>query len=171
MAEWTDGQLFTGTQRGDAAAVRELLARHGDYLYGIARTLTRTPADADDAVQDTLAAVLTATFRGDAGLRTFLVSILVRQAARQRRRKRPWMRLVGGDGPAVPADAARAVDAKLDLAALLEKLSPEHREVLVLREIEGHAYEQMARTLGVPRGTVESRLSRAREQLRKLWEK
>ena len=170
MAEWTDGQLFSGVQRGDEAAVRELLSRHGDYLYGIARTLTRTPADADDAVQDTLAVVLTAKFRGDAGLRTFLVSILVRQAARQRRRKRPWMRWTGGDEPADAADEAGAVDARIDLAALLERLSPEHREVLVLRELEGQSYEDMAKTLGIPRGTVESRLSRAREQLRKLWD-
>ena len=57
----------------------------------------------------------------------------------------------------------------MDLAAMLETLSDEHRQVIVLRELEGLSYEEMARTLHVPRGTVESRLHRAREELRKRF--
>ncbi len=57
--------------------------------------------------------------------------------------------------------------AKLDLHAALAELSPEHRQVLVLRELDGMGYEQMAVALGVPRGTVESRLHRARAELRR----
>jgi RNA polymerase sigma-70 factor (ECF subfamily) len=57
----------------------------------------------------------------------------------------------------------------MDLAVMLEQLSPEHREVIVLRELEGMTYEQIAATLEVPRGTVESRLHRAREDLRKRF--
>ncbi|MDB5328365.1 MAG: sigW 10 [Phycisphaerales bacterium] len=161
---------MAGVARGDSAAMRELLRLHGDYLFGVARTLTNSPADAEDAVQETLAALMTAKFRGDASLRTFLVSIVVRQAALIRRRTRPSVRLAD-DEMSGGADPQSAVDAKLDLAGLLARLSPEHREVLVLREIEGRNYEEMAESLGVPRGTIESRLHRARETLRKLWQK
>jgi RNA polymerase sigma factor (sigma-70 family) len=62
-----------------------------------------------------------------------------------------------------------AADARMDLAGMLERLSEEHREVVVLREIEGMSYEEMSAVLGVPRGTVESRLHRAREQLKRLF--
>ena len=167
--DWTDAKLMAAVARGDARAMGEVLRRHGDYLFGVARTLTNSAADAEDVVQETLAALLTAKFRGDAGLRTFLVSIVVRQAALVRRKHRPTMRLVDDNLPA--ADEQTAADAKMDLAVLLEKLSPEHREVLVLREIDGQGYEEMSRTLAVPRGTIESRLHRAREALRKLWQK
>ena len=162
--------MMAGIARGDSAAMRELLRLHGDYVFGVARTLTNSPADAEDAVQETLAALMTAKFRGDASLRTFLVSIVVRQAALIRRRKRPTLRLADDEVPE-QADPQSAVDAKLDLAGLLARLSPEHREVLVLRELEGRNYEEMAESLGVPRGTIESRLHRAREMLRKLWQK
>ncbi|MGC4034228.1 MAG: RNA polymerase sigma factor [Tepidisphaeraceae bacterium] len=160
---------MTAVARGDGHAMAELLRRHGDYLYGVARTLTNSPADAEDAVQETLAALLTAKYRGDASARTFLVSIVVRQAALIRRRTKPVMRLVDDSAPPDEANEQLAVDARLDLASLLEKLSPEHREVLVLRELQGQGYEEMAKTLGVPRGTIESRLYRAREQLKQLW--
>ena len=62
-----------------------------------------------------------------------------------------------------PADH---VGRQIDLQAALRQLSAEHREVLVLREFDGLAYEEIAQVLGVPRGTVESRLHRARNELR-----
>jgi RNA polymerase sigma-70 factor (ECF subfamily) len=57
------------------------------------------------------------------------------------------------------------VDHKIDLAAVLQHLSPPHREVIVLRELQGMTYEEIAQSLGIPRGTVESRLHRARLDL------
>jgi len=62
-----------------------------------------------------------------------------------------------------PSDA---LDVRMDLLEVLSGLSPEHREVVVLRELEGMSYDEIAGVLGVPRGTVESRLFRAREKLR-----
>jgi RNA polymerase sigma-70 factor (ECF subfamily) len=166
----------------DEAAFRTLLDRHANYLYGIARALTgNNAADADDLVQDVFVAMLTSHFRGESSVRTWLVKILVRRSAMMRRsrsRKILPLRMAtgGGDvsssedrsGPvAKPSSTGpAAVDARLDLAAMLEKLSPDHRRVIVLRELEGLSYEEMADVLGVPRGTVESRLHRAREELR-----
>jgi RNA polymerase sigma-70 factor (ECF subfamily) len=62
--------------------------------------------------------------------------------------------------------AATSIGAKIDLQAALQLLSEEHREVLVLREFEGMSYDEMAEAIGLPRGTVESRLHRARAELK-----
>ena len=166
--EPSDLQLMEGIARGDEEAFGQIVRSHGRYLFGVARTLTRDLAEAEDAVQETWAWLLRAKFRGESSLRTFLVSLTVRQCALIRRKRRGWLRSVR------PPEAAHAgdenqVDAKLDLARLLEKLSTEHREVLVMRELQQMTYEDMARVLALPRGTIESRLHRARIQLKELW--
>ncbi len=173
-----DPALVRQIGRGDAAAFRVLVELHGRYLYGIAHALTGNTADAEDLVQETFAAAANGRFRGESSIRTWLVRILVRRAAMWRRSLR---RRVSRE----PLDAGRsesptaevvappetsATDARLDLAAMLECLSPEHRAVIVLRELEGMSYEEMAAALDVPRGTVESRLHRAREELRRRFE-
>jgi RNA polymerase sigma-70 factor (ECF subfamily) len=170
-----DAQLLRLIGRGDESAFRELVNRHARYLYGIAYSLTQNPSDAEDVVQETFVAVLKSKFRGESAVRTWLVQILVRQAALLRRTRSRKI------GPA-PSDEARkdlsvaaagsavsGSDARLDLAVMLEALSPEHRQVIVLRELEGMTYEEMAATLAVPRGTVESRLHRARAELRERF--
>ncbi|MEA2736198.1 MAG: polymerase sigma-70 factor, subfamily, partial [Humisphaera sp.] len=79
-------------------------------------------------------------------------------------------------GPAIararssPSQPA-AVDRRLDVMAVLKTLSEPHREVLVLREIRGLSYQEIAQVLDVPRGTVESRLSRARAEFREKLSK
>ena len=170
--EWSDAELLAGVSRADEAAFREIVRLQGNYLYGIAWTLTGSVAEAEDAVQETLTALLSAKFRGEASLKTFLVSILVRQAALIRRKRRGWLRLATEsveDRTEEAVSDQQAIDAKLDLAGLLERLSPEHREVLVMRELQGMSYDEIAKVLSVPRGTIESRLHRAREKLAMLW--
>jgi RNA polymerase sigma-70 factor (ECF subfamily) len=124
-------------------------------------------------VQETLIAAVDAsrTFRGESSVRTWLVRILVNRAAMSRRatsrREKHEDALVAGQRPARPP--TESADAKLDLSAMLETLNAQHRQVIVLRELQGLSYEQMAEALDVPRGTVESRLHRAREELRKRF--
>lgn len=172
-----DFELARLSGRGDAAAFGALVERHGRYLYGVAFALTGNSADAEDVVQEALAGAWKGKFRGESSVRTWLVQILVRQAGMLRRKRRRHGRLVSleaaaADGPAFeaagPSAAASAV-ARLDLAEMLAGLSAEHRAVVVLRELEGMSYEEMARVLEVPRGTVESRLHRAREELRRRY--
>lgn len=166
-------ELVRQIGRGDAAAYRLLVEREARYLYGIAHALTGNPADAEDLVQETFAGLLKSRFRGDSSLRTWLVSILVRQAAmmrRSRKRRRESASDVEGDAPVRSPHAASAVtDARLDLSVMLESLSADHRAVIVLRELQGMSYEEIANTLRIPRGTVESRLHRAREELRQRY--
>ena len=92
---------------------------------------------------------------------------------RSRRREQSNVSLdaSGVNEPAVASGAlgGGGADARLDLSVMLAALSPEHRQVILLRELEGMSYEAIAETLGVPRGTVESRLHRAREELRKRF--
>lgn len=171
-----DIELVRQVSRGDPEALRTLVAAHGAYLHGVAHALTGSPADAEDLVQETLVAAMKGGFRGDATLRTWLVQILVRRAAMLRR----WYRRKGGAAsleaappgllPAAPSgDGPASADARLDLATMLHGLSMEHRTVLVLRELQGMTYDEIAAALRVPRGTVESRLFRAREELRRRY--
>src|SRR5205814_5137207 len=108
-------------------------------------------------------------FRGEASVRTWLVKILVKRAAMLRRTRSRKTTIsmevdVVGESAGVGASEAR-----LDLTTMLAELSAEHRAVIVLRELEQVSYEEIASTLDIPRGTVESRLHRAREEMRKRF--
>lgn len=164
-----DVDLLRRIAGGDEAAFRALVDRHARYLTGIALTLSGNAADADDLVQETFTAVLTSRFRGEAAARTWLVNILVRQAAMLRRRRSRQRGVpLGGPEPAGPSPVG-ASDARLDLARMLDRLPPDQRQVIVLRELHGLSYQEMADVLRVPRGTVESRLHRARAALKELF--
>lgn len=170
----TDADLVRRAQRNDGAAMDELVGRHAPDLFALAISLTGNRPDAEDVVQETLVGAvkgLTA-FESRSSVKTWLTKILVRQVARRRRKRRPEsLDAIDGpepDGPASPESSGPAtqVQRRLDVQTMLQTLSMEHREVLVLRELQGLSYDEIADALDVPRGTVESRLHRAREQLR-----
>jgi RNA polymerase sigma-70 factor, ECF subfamily len=167
----SDVELLRRIAHGHQDAFRELVDRHSRYLFGIAYSLTGHSSDAEDVVQETFVAVINSKFRGESAVRTWLVQILIRRAAMLRRSKRRSTTSLDGakDASAVAARGTGGSDAKLDLAVMLEALSVEHRQVIVLRELEGMSYEEMSVALGVPRGTVESRLHRARNELRERF--
>lgn len=154
---------------GDARAFHQLVDAHADYLYSVACAMLGKGPDAEDVVQDAFIAAMKGLrhFEGRAALRTWLVAILVRQVAVLRRKRRAMQALPeeAMSDPAGHRDAASA-DARMDVMHVLAQLSPEHREILVLRELEGMSYDEIAAALGVPRGTVESRLFRARQEIR-----
>jgi RNA polymerase sigma-70 factor, ECF subfamily len=162
---------------GDEAAFRLLVDREARYLYGVAHALAGNAEDAEDLVQETFASVLNGRFRGEASVRTWLVGILVRRAAmlrRSHRRRHGHRPLDAGTAEAAAAEMATSsetagTEARLDLSVMLQSLSAEHRAVIVLRELQGLTYEEIAATLRVPMGTVESRLHRAREELRRRF--
>ncbi len=125
--------------------------------------------DAEDVVQEAFTGAFRGLggFQGRSSVKTWLTRILMTQAARSRRsksRRRPEVNQDAVDASEVPPSAAAGV--KMDLHAALAKLSDEHRRILLLREFDGMSYDELAQTLDVPRGTVESRLHRARAELR-----
>ncbi len=166
----SDEQLLRRSQRGSQEAFAEIVRRHGRYLYGIAHALLGDPFDAEDAVQEALLAAVSADFRGDSTVRTWLVGITVRQAGMLRRKRFRWLRKPLPPPEVDQPDASAAVDARIDLATMLARLPMEQREIIILRELEQMTYDQIAQALNIPRGTVESRLHRARQQLRTLFE-
>lgn len=174
LAAASDLELVQRARRGDASAFHLIVDRYARRLYGLAYSLLGDAADAEDAVQETLAGAYRGIgrFEERSSLWTWLARILYRQASRQRRRGRqrdvlPISIDSGSDTLAAPMPVVVASDVRLDLSAALTRLSADHREVIVLREIEQMSYEEIADVLGVPRGTVESRLHRARAELRK----
>jgi RNA polymerase sigma-70 factor, ECF subfamily len=172
-----DVGLLQKAAAGDGRAFHALLDRHMDRLYRLAVSLVGNAADAEDLLQETFAGAFKGLdgFEGRASVGTWLTRILVMQTARFRRdRKRKPMGSIesaGFDEPTASQSTGEpsgtgGVDVRIDIQAALLQLSPAHREVLVLREFEQMSYEEIAEVLGVPQGTVESRLYRARAELR-----
>ncbi|HXE51699.1 MAG TPA: sigma-70 family RNA polymerase sigma factor [Tepidisphaeraceae bacterium] len=154
-----------------------MIGRHAPDLLRAARGLCRSGGDAEDLVQETLIEAYKGIgkFDGRASLRTWMSRILLRRAGRMWRKRyrrggdvtlESAMEASRPDEALVVAGQMREVEHRVDLAGILETLAPEHREVLVLREIQGLAYGEIAQMLRVPQGTVESRLHRARSALR-----
>jgi len=173
----SDAQLVRRARRGDDSAFHELVDRHAGRLFGLAVSLLGNSADAEDVLQETLAGAVRGLggFRGHASVKTWLTRILVNKVARLRRSQRlrraaPLEEAIEapqGDPPTGATATGRA-DIRMDVAAVLTRLSEQHRAVILLREMQQMSYEEMADALGVPRGTVESRLFRARQRLKEL---
>jgi RNA polymerase sigma-70 factor (ECF subfamily) len=168
-----DASLVARARRGDAAAFRRLVDRHAAGLFAAAVSLVGSAADAEDLLQETFAGAFRglARFEGRSSVKTWLTAILVRRVAMHRRRTgRKEARLVdlaaAADIATDRSPATGAVDARIDVLTAVQALNPAYRDVLVLREWQGLSYEEIAEALDVPRGTVESRLFRARQALR-----
>ncbi len=172
----TDGELVRRARSGDEGAFCLLVDRHARRLYGLARSLLGNASDAEDVVQETLLGTLKGLgrFRGEASVGTWMTRILVNTTAKLRRTRsrRPAQALddacAGGVYVPTVSGGSPAADARMDVSAVLDHLSQEHRTVIVLRELQGMSYDEIASAVGVPRGTVESRLFRARKQLKDL---
>jgi len=158
-------------QKGDTSAFHELVERYAQYLYGVARSLVGNPADAEDVLQETYTGALKGcrSFRGNSSVKTWLTQILVRQAAGYYRKKaRRKVVPIDVDIEENRLQHTVSSDSRMDVSEAIDALSPNHREVIIFREIKGMSYDQIAEVLDIPRGTVESRLFRARGELKNL---
>jgi RNA polymerase sigma-70 factor, ECF subfamily len=171
----TETELIRKLRQGDPLAFHRLVDCYANRLYGLAYSLLGSAEDAEDVVQETLGGAFRSigAFQQRASLWTWLAKILVRQVARVRRSAGPLRMMtieasehvLNGFGPQSRSPVA-GVDAKVDVAAALASLALEHRQVVVLRELQQMSYREISDVLEVPMGTVESRLYRAREELR-----
>ncbi len=169
--------LLRAAQGGDQAAFTELVRRYQRAVYRVAYALTRNPSDADDLAQETFVRAWQAIgrFRVGEPLHPWLARIATNLAFslfrhRKRRPETPLEPLIeAGQQWGVEDDPAERVERnerERHLQAAFAELSPEHQAVLALRVVEEQSYEEIAVTLRIPAGTVMSRLSRARAELK-----
>lgn len=171
----TDEQLVRRSQQGGADAFEILVQRHGTRVYNLCLRILGDPDEAADASQDTFLAALRklGTFRGDAAFTTWLHRVAVNACydALRRKRRRPLLQIVAdGDDerpePAVPApDHAEGVVLSVDVGKALMEVPEEFRVVLVLADVQDLPYDEIARVLEIPVGTVKSRVFRGRAAL------
>ncbi|WP_328876186.1 RNA polymerase sigma factor [Streptomyces sp. NBC_00287] len=157
-------RLVRAAQRGDTLAMAELLDILAPYVGRVCAPIAL--GQGADAAQEALVAVFKSlrTLKDPAALRGWVRAIAVREAIRVAHRA---ARTVPADLSALPARGDPQLSA--DIRDVLDRLSPEHRAVLVLRDVEGLDERTAAALLGVRTGTVKSRLHRARNTFRKAW--
>jgi RNA polymerase sigma-70 factor (ECF subfamily) len=182
-----DRVLIGRAQAGDSAAFRRLVERHQRRAFAIALSLVRDENDARELVQDAFLRVHKSlpTFQGGSSFFTWLYRIitnlsidLIRKPGRQtteldaarteldESRDTDFPLLARVDG-ADPADVVRRREIAARVQEALDALPSYHRGVIVMREVEGLSYEEMAEAMGVSKGTIMSRLFHARQKLQR----
>lgn len=173
--ELPDGELLDRCARGDGDAFRVLMQRHEDRVFSIALRLTGSRADALDATQEAFIAAYKrlGSFRRDAAFSTWMYRIAVNASHDLlRRRKRTAADELNDDSDtrSQRGSVEDTAGLRTDLARALAQLPDEHREAVLLHDLGGVPYEEIATLTGVALGTVKSRISRARGRLAQLLE-
>jgi RNA polymerase sigma-70 factor (ECF subfamily) len=178
-----DHRLIADCLQGDTAAFGELVRRYQDRLFNTVYRLVDNAEDAQDVVQEAFLNAYQSLdgFKGDALFFTWLYRIAVNTAISLKRKRRNILSLSGQPGrndsgleplddseETRPGRGLERVEEEQRIQRALNRLSPEHRAVLVLKDMGGQKYEIMADILRVPIGTIRSRLHRARAELREL---
>ena len=177
-----DVELAERHRCGDARAFNEVYARFEEMVYNLAFRLSGNYEEAADLTQEIFLRIYRhlGSFGGRSSLKTWIFRIAVNHCRDRLSRWRPLTQPLGDDpseGEVAYADPSRgpeelavAADEGRRVAEGLAKLPPAFREAVVLRDIEGLSYEEIAEVLGVRIGTVRSRIARGRDQLRVLLE-
>lgn len=181
-----DQRLIAECLKGQTDAFGVLVRRYQERLYHSVYRLVENSEDAQDVVQEAFLNAYQSLdgFKGDSLFFTWLYRIAVNTAISLKRKHRAMarMEIMRNNGerafephdPSVasrPEHALEQAEQQTRVRQALARLSPEHRTVLVLKDMEGQKYETMAEILQVPIGTIRSRLHRARLELRELLEK
>lgn len=166
-----DGELLRKAAGGDGEAFARLAERHGEGLFRLAYSLVGNRSDAEDVLQEAMLGAYQGAknFEGRSSVRTWLGQIVARQAAANRRSRKVRKTMsLAPEGMLGGLGGEAEFEAREDVGQVMARLTPEYREVVVLRELGNMSYEEIATALGLPRGTVESRLHRGRAELREL---
>jgi len=178
-----DYTLIKLALEGKMPAFDVIVKRYTTKVYGLAYRLLNSVEDAEDVTQDTFTQAFKglASFKGNSKFYTWLFRITYNLAISQRRKRKPALSLNGQTDsqgeislPSLESSPMKNMEdeeGKSMIEKALGLLSMDHRAGLVLKEIEGCSYEEIATSLGVPVGTVRSRLHRARLELRAILEK
>ncbi len=179
MAFSDDLDLIRRFKGGDRPAFEELLRKYQDRIFNLCRYMLQDAEEAQDAAQDSFLKAYAAlkNFKPDAAFYTWLYRIAVNTCLDYRKKLRPEPcedESAVNNLPTHQPSPERLVQSKETgrlIETALRSLSKKFRTVIVLKEIEGLSYEEIAAVLPASIGTVKSRLSRAREELRKLLQK
>ena len=172
----SDAELTSAAQSGDRNAMDQLLRRHYDRVFGVCRRITGNDSDAADAAQEALISIVRSLprFDGRSSLSTWVYRIATNASLDElrRRRRRPMLAVIDdpdrSQGDAIDPDAGMRIDAvadRMEIDAALADLAIDFRVPIVLRDIAGLDYAEIAETLGIPAGTVKSRIARGRASL------
>lgn len=181
-----DRVLIEAAKEGDRTAFRKLVERHQRRAYTIAINLVRDENDAREIVQEAFLRVHRGlpTFQGGSSFFTWLYRIVTNLAIDVVRKPgrgvgefeegappehsedndHPFLSRIDG---ADPLDALHRNELSAKLTAALEALPPYHRGVILMREVDGMSYDEMAQVMGVSKGTIMSRLFHARQKLQR----
>lgn len=192
-----DDQLVELSLSGDKDAYRQLVEKYQNKLFSLAFDILKTREDAEDVVQETFvkAYLSLKSFKGQSSFYTWLYRIAYNMSIDVKRRlnRRGGNHIEfretsavnnsgaggedGGFGPTPVPDDAQTIEGPSEalyrketgsrIREVLSELSPEHRAVVVLREVDGLNYDEISEATGVPKGTVMSRLHYARKALQK----
>ncbi len=181
-ADSGEAALITRCTGGDEAACAELVSTHERMVFGLAMHLLGDRDEALDLSQEVFLRVFRTlpSFRGQSALRTWIYRIVINQV---RNRQRFWKRRhrtsqisldehvrqcgdIVSEGEVLPDRVLANKEAATRIWDALDKLPFEQRTALILREVDGLKYEEIAFSLGIAVGTVKSRLTRARQALR-----
>lgn len=165
-----EASLVRKVAEGDARAFADLLSPHRQHLWAVCYRITGQHQDAEDALQDALTAAWRhlRQYRGDAQVGTWLHRIAANAALRVAQRRREEPRAVFDDRPAEEPPLATLVVERDALQRALDRLPPDFRVALVLREYAGMTYADIAAYQEVGVQTVKSRLNRARHAVQAL---
>ena len=171
-------------QVGSDEAFETLIGLYQAPIYNVAYRILGDASEASDAVQETFMKIFKGikTFRGESGLKTWIYRIAISESLNRQRWWKRWRhhapvsiddtfpngaRLVEvTDSRPTPESACAQMEMEREVQRALNGLSFEHRVAVVLRDIEGLSYEEIAETLGLSLGTVKSRLWRARSEMK-----
>lgn len=182
MTEMQEQTWIAAAKAGDQDAFEALIRLYEKRVFALTRRMCRNPADAEEAAQEAFLAAWQGLpfFRGDANFSTWLYRLasnacvdLLRREGRHQAAAGPSLDdeelnldVAGRSGG--PQEAAERQELKEQIEQGLQALTPEHRQVLLLREMHQLSYDEIADTLDLDVGTVKSRISRGRKQLRKF---
>ena len=172
----TDEDLLALARAGDQRAMRRIVERYEGKVAATVIGMLGSGPEADDVGQETFIRFYKAIdkFRGESSLGTYLTRIAINQSLKALRRRRKWHeRFLSRDDEIVSIDeraedgesVAEEADRRGLVHTALQKLNPDQRAVAVLRYMEGYSTKETAAILGVPEGTIMSRLSRATDKL------
>ncbi len=186
LTDSLDQPLVSRCLDGDEAAWEELVRQHTRQVYGLCFRFTNSTQEAQDLTQEVFLRVFKTikTFRSTEGsFHTWLARVtrnLLIDHYRRTRQERvtdsieeqlPMLEEAGGAAPVRPDQALAGREATAILQATLQKLSPDLREAVILRDLQEMEYREIAEVLAIPEGTVKSRINRGRAELARLLRK